>query len=116
VVGIDLAHPGFAVGGLNIDATNIVFGDGHVFFQSGTTIYESSPDLVGLTVFAVNGAAPLGLAILPPELVSEPATIGVMLAGLLGLAAARGRRGQWRVWPSRVSSDFRSRAHISSAV
>ena len=59
---IDLADPQRSLGNLFINATNIVAGGGKVYFESGDTIYSTTPDLVGLTAVITNGQAPTGLA------------------------------------------------------
>ena len=60
---IDLADPTRSLGNLFTPATNIVAGGGKVYFESGATIYSTSPDLVGLTTVLTNGQAPAGLAL-----------------------------------------------------
>jgi hypothetical protein len=61
---ISIANPHFAFGGLNIDATNVVYAGGNVYFQSGNTIYESSNTLHGLTVIdPLPSLAPTGFAV-----------------------------------------------------
>ena len=63
VTALDLADPTVGLGNLEGNATNIVAGDGRVYFQDGSAIYASSPTLVGLTLVHDNGAAPIGLAL-----------------------------------------------------
>jgi hypothetical protein len=99
LVGLDLANPGHAVGILGLEANNVAFGNGTVYFDSGDTIYATNPDLVGLTAFHSNNAPVDGLALLPPVLgaslgaaVPEPSATGVIGLGLIGLARLHRRR------------------------
>lgn len=89
---INLNNLSQGIGALNVDATAIAYGDNAVFLTSGATIYQSSIDLVGLNTFHVNGADPVGLAILSPTAppaVPEPASAAILSAGLLSLALRR---------------------------
>jgi PEP-CTERM motif len=94
VTALDLANPGRAIGFLGLAATNIVYGDGTVYLQSGSTIYSANADLAGLTTFHLNGEAPTGLAFLPPTqpAVPEPATLGLFGVDLLAMVVLRRRR------------------------
>jgi PEP-CTERM motif len=75
------------IGDLGVTATNIVAGNGMVYFESGDTIYSSSTDLVGLNAIHTNGQAPVGLALIPSSAsVPEPSALPLMLFGLVGLA------------------------------
>jgi hypothetical protein len=63
VTALDLADPTLALGFIGSNATNIVAGDGSVYFQDGTAVYASSPTLVGATLVHDNNVAPTGLAL-----------------------------------------------------
>ena len=62
------------------DFSNITFGDGKVYFQSGLNIYEANPDLTGLALLHTNGIAPSDIAYLPAS-VPEPAGWAIILLG-----------------------------------
>ncbi len=80
---IDLADPQRSLGNLFTPATNIVAGGGNVYFESGDTIYSTTPDLVGLTAVFTNGQAPTGLALVTTASVPEPSSITLVLVGLM---------------------------------
>lgn len=90
---ISIANPHFAFGGLNIDATNVVYAGGNVYFQSGNTIYESSNTLQGLNVvFSLNTLPPSDFTVaFAPASVPEPSTIVMLATGLMVLVRAHGR-------------------------
>ena len=97
VSGINLST-GRGVGNLGISATNIVYGNGSVYFENGDTIYSSSLNLVGLNTVHTNGEPASGLAFLAtPAAVPEPGSIVLAFVGLLGLAG----RYLWRVLRTR---------------
>jgi hypothetical protein len=80
---INRADPRMGLGNLFIPATNIVAGGGKVFFESGATIYSTSPDLVGLNTVLNNNQAPTGLALVTTASVPEPSSITLVLVGLM---------------------------------
>ncbi len=93
------AKTGAGIGNLSIPATNVVFGGGTVYIQDGTTIYTSSPTLVGLTPFHDNGTAPLGLAYSPassPTPVPEAPTPALILMGFVGIVFLSSRQAAAR--------------------
>ncbi len=96
VSAISLANTSQGFGNLNDLATNIVVGNGAVYFEDGQTIFETNKDLVGLTTFVTTGAAASGIALLPPQTIAatvpEPEGTSLLAAGLLALAAIRHRR------------------------
>ena len=63
VSGLTLTSPIAGVGNLFVPATNIVAGNGMVYFESGNTIYSTTPTLQGLNTVVVNNAAATGLAL-----------------------------------------------------
>jgi hypothetical protein len=97
IAAINLANPSQAFGILGVDATNVVYSGGEVYFQDGQTIYESSAVLHGLTaVDSINAVAPTDFAVM--STVPEPGAAVLMCAGLLGIAGRhfRERRGKGR--------------------
>lgn len=57
------ASTGGVIQVIGLSATNIVAGNGMVFFEQGGTIYEANSDLGDLHVFQMNSQAPTGLAL-----------------------------------------------------
>jgi hypothetical protein len=57
---INLTDPSMSLGNLFTPATNIVAGGGKVYFESGNTIYSTSPNLVGLNTVLNNNQTPNG--------------------------------------------------------
>jgi hypothetical protein len=96
------------LGNLGVTATNIVAGNGMVYFESGDTIYSSSADLVGLNAIHTNGEPPVGLALIPSvSSVPEPSALLLMFFGLAGLGGRLlGRRRNWSplLHPRRVTA------------
>jgi hypothetical protein len=83
---ISLANPAVSLGNLGVSATNIVAGDGMVYFESGDTIYSTTSDLVGLNVVHTNGAPATGLALdATAAAVPEPSALFLMACGLLAI-------------------------------
>lgn len=76
-VSLDFGHEYNAISG---DFSNITFGGGKVYFQSGLNIYEANPDLSGFALLHTNGLSPADIAYLPAT-VPEPAAWAVMLLG-----------------------------------
>ncbi len=98
IAAIDAAT-GASLADLGQPATNMVFGDGKLYFQDGTEILTTSPLLQGVDVFHINGAAPTGLAFLPPAspvAAPEPPTVALTLLGL-AVAIGFGARARRRV-------------------
>ena len=87
VAAINLTSPLTGLGYLSIPATNIAVGGGKVYFQSGDTIYSSSPDLVGLTAVLTNTQAPAGLALVTTASVPEPGSMTLVLVALMCVAS-----------------------------
>ncbi len=89
---ISLTNPNLGYGALNINASNLVAGDGMVYIQSGDTIYSSSKYLQGLNTVLTSNSLPVDLALFSAP---EPSTCTLVLAGLpmlLGLARRLRRR------------------------
>jgi len=91
-------NTGRGLGNLGVSATNIVYGNGKVYFESGNTIDSSTSNLVGLNTVITNNLPATGLALsVPAAAIPEPGSIVLALVGLLGL----GGRYLWGVVRSR---------------
>ena len=64
---VSLANPRQGVADLNDTATNITFAGGHVYFQDGSTIYETSANLSGITPILTTPTAPTDFAVDPTD-------------------------------------------------
>jgi hypothetical protein len=81
---------GAGVANLFQTATNIIAGDGRVYFENGSAIDTTSTQLTGVNTFHANGIPPAGLAlVVTTASVPEPSTLGLIVSGLLCLAARR---------------------------
>lgn len=97
IVAIELSDPSHLLGiRSGTSVTNIMVGDGNVYFQDGVNIWRAGRTLGSPTLFHTNGTAPTDIALLPPEqevaTVPEPPAAGLLAAGLVAARWLRPRR------------------------
>ena len=93
IVAIDLANPSSLLGFRSGSAiTNIMVGDGNVYFQDGVQIWRADRRLQNLTLYHTNGAVPVDIALIPPaRSVVEPPSLALLALGIV-VAGLRLRR------------------------
>ena len=94
IVAIDLANPSSLLGFRSGSAiTNIMVGDGNVYFQDGVEIWRADRMLQNLTLYHTNGAVPVDIALIPPaRSVVEPPSLALPALGIVVVGLRLRRR------------------------
>lgn len=101
IVAIEFANPTHQLGRRTGNISNIMVGDGNVYFQEGTRIWRGDRTLSNVTLYHNNGIAPSDIALMPPPPtivtdVPEPTSLSLLAFG--GVLA--GCRRLWRRRPT----------------
>jgi MYXO-CTERM domain-containing protein len=96
IVAIELANPSHLLGIRTGNITNIMVGDGNVYFQEGLKIWRGNRDLSTVSLFHTNGAVAADIALMPPARpvfdVDEPPSLGLLALGIVVAGGLRPRR------------------------